>query len=59
MSGMTKEVLAFARGESNILYRKVYLNRFVEDIRRDGRLARAARRHGLAAIVVDATEADR
>lgn len=35
------------------------VNRFVEDIRRDGRLARAARRHGLAAIVVDATEADR
>lgn len=29
---MTQEILAFARGESNILVRKVYLHRFVEEI---------------------------
>jgi signal transduction histidine kinase len=33
MSGMTKEVLAFARGETNVLIRKVYLQRFLEDMR--------------------------
>jgi signal transduction histidine kinase len=32
MSGMTKEVLAFARGETTILVRKVYLNRFLEQL---------------------------
>ena len=32
MSGMTREVLAFARGESNVLVRKVYLHRFLEDV---------------------------
>src|SRR5690606_10968446 len=31
-SGMTREVLAFARGETNVLVRKVYLHRFLEDI---------------------------
>jgi signal transduction histidine kinase len=30
MSGMTREVLAFARGETNVLVRKVYLHRFLE-----------------------------
>ncbi len=30
MDGMTREVLAFARGESNLLIRKVYLSRFLE-----------------------------
>lgn len=32
MSSMTKEVLAFARGESILLVRKVYLNRFIEEM---------------------------
>ncbi len=32
MSSMTREVLAFARGESNLLVRKVYLQKFVEEI---------------------------
>jgi GAF domain-containing protein/anti-sigma regulatory factor (Ser/Thr protein kinase) len=32
MSGMTREVLAFARGESNVLVRKVYLHRFLETV---------------------------
>jgi signal transduction histidine kinase len=32
MSAMTREVLAFARGESNLLIRKVYLHRFIRDI---------------------------
>lgn len=33
MSGMTRAVLAFARGESNILVRKVYLHRFLAQVR--------------------------
>lgn len=32
MSGMTKEVLAFARGESDTMVRKVYVARFVEEL---------------------------
>lgn len=32
MSGMTREVLAFARGESNVLVRKVYLHKFLEEV---------------------------
>jgi signal transduction histidine kinase len=32
MSAMTREVLMFARGESNLLIRKVYLQKFVEDV---------------------------
>lgn len=32
MSGMTREVLSFARGESNLLIRKVYLNRFMQQV---------------------------
>jgi signal transduction histidine kinase len=32
MSGMTREVLAFARGETNVLVRKVYMHRFLEDV---------------------------
>ena len=32
MSGMIGEVLAFARGETTLLVRKVYLHRFVKDI---------------------------
>lgn len=33
MAAMTREVLAFARGESNVLIRKVYLHKFLEQIR--------------------------
>lgn len=32
LSNMTKELLAFARGESNILIRKVFLNKFIDDM---------------------------
>jgi signal transduction histidine kinase/putative methionine-R-sulfoxide reductase with GAF domain len=32
MSGMTREVLAFARGETDILIRKVYLHRFLDEV---------------------------
>ncbi|HEY3447698.1 MAG TPA: GAF domain-containing protein [Myxococcales bacterium] len=32
ISAMAKETLAFARGETDILLRKVYLNKFVEEI---------------------------
>jgi signal transduction histidine kinase len=32
MAGMTREVLAFARGESSALIRKVYLHRFLDDL---------------------------
>jgi signal transduction histidine kinase len=32
MAGMTREVLAFARGESNVLIRKVYLHRFLAEV---------------------------
>jgi signal transduction histidine kinase/putative methionine-R-sulfoxide reductase with GAF domain len=32
MSAMTREVLMFARGESNLLIRKVYLQKFVGDV---------------------------
>ncbi|MBI5542574.1 MAG: GAF domain-containing protein [Deltaproteobacteria bacterium] len=33
ISGMSKETLAFARGETDILLRKVFLNRFADEIR--------------------------
>jgi len=32
MSGMTREVLAFARGETEVLVRKVYLHRFLDEL---------------------------
>jgi signal transduction histidine kinase/putative methionine-R-sulfoxide reductase with GAF domain len=32
MAAMTREVLAFARGESNLLIRKVYLQKFLADL---------------------------
>ncbi|MCC6749489.1 MAG: GAF domain-containing sensor histidine kinase [Deltaproteobacteria bacterium] len=32
MSAMTREVLAFARGESNLLIRKVYLHKFLREM---------------------------
>jgi len=33
MAGMTREVLAFARGESDLVVRKVYVNKYVEELR--------------------------
>jgi signal transduction histidine kinase len=33
MSAMTREVLMFARGQSNLLIRKVYVQKFVEDVK--------------------------
>jgi signal transduction histidine kinase len=38
MSAMTREVLAFARGESNVLIRKVFVHRFVDEIGRQLKL---------------------
>jgi signal transduction histidine kinase len=32
MSGMTREVLAFARGDTDLVARKVYVNRFTEEL---------------------------
>ena len=32
LEAMTRDVLAFARGESNLLIRKVHVNRFVEEV---------------------------
>ncbi len=32
MAGMTREVLAFARGDTDLVVRKVYLNKFAEDL---------------------------
>ena len=33
MNGMTREVLAFARGETHLLIRKVYIGRFMEEVK--------------------------
>jgi signal transduction histidine kinase/putative methionine-R-sulfoxide reductase with GAF domain len=33
MAGMTREVLAFARGDTDLVMRKVYVNRFSEELR--------------------------
>jgi signal transduction histidine kinase/putative methionine-R-sulfoxide reductase with GAF domain len=32
MAGMTREVLAFARGDTDLVVRKVYVNRFTEEV---------------------------
>ena len=32
MAGMTREVLAFARGDSDLVVRKVYINKFTEEL---------------------------
>lgn len=51
MAAMTREVLAFARGESNVLIRKVYLHKYIAEIEQN-------LRHELAGknieLVVDA-----
>src|SRR5690606_8263851 len=33
MAGMTREVLAFARGDTDLVVRKVYVNRFTEELK--------------------------
>jgi signal transduction histidine kinase len=43
MSGMTREVLAFARGDADIVIRKVYLHRFLEEVLQQLRHALAGR----------------
>jgi signal transduction histidine kinase len=52
MSGMTREVLAFARGESNVLIRKVYLNRFVQEVKTQLEHVLAGKQ---VALVIDAS----
>ena len=32
MAGMTREVLAFARGDTDLVVRKVYVNRYTEEL---------------------------
>jgi signal transduction histidine kinase len=44
MAGMTREVLAFARGDTDLVVRKVYLNRFCEELTTQLRAAVAGRR---------------
>jgi signal transduction histidine kinase len=43
MSGMTREVLAFARGDADIFIRKVYLHQFLEEVGTQLRAALAGR----------------
>ncbi|CAN5858367.1 hypothetical protein BH11MYX3_BH11MYX3_27030 [soil metagenome] len=43
MAGMTREVLAFARGDTDLVVRKVYLNKFAEDLTTQLRAAIAGR----------------
>jgi len=43
MAGMTREVLAFARGDTDLVVRKVYVNRFVEELQTQLAAATAGR----------------
>jgi len=43
MAGMTREVLAFARGDTDLVIRKVYLHRFAEELATQLRAAVAGR----------------
>jgi signal transduction histidine kinase len=43
MSGMTREVLAFARGDTDIFIRKVYLHQFLDEVNTQLRAALAGR----------------
>jgi len=43
MAGMTREVLAFARGDADIVIRKVYLHRFLDEVVHQLRHALAGR----------------
>jgi signal transduction histidine kinase len=50
MSGMTREVLAFARGDADIFIRKVYLHQFLEEVQTQLRAALAGRNIELEVI---------
>jgi signal transduction histidine kinase len=52
MSAMTREVLAFARGESNVLVRKVFVHRFIDDMA--GQLKHEFAGRNIELVVVDA-----
>jgi signal transduction histidine kinase/putative methionine-R-sulfoxide reductase with GAF domain len=43
MAGMTKEVLAFARGDTDLVVRKVYVHRFMEELKTQLEAATAGR----------------
>ena len=47
MAGMTREVLAFARGDTDLVVRKVYVNRFVEELDDAARRGDRGPRHRL------------
>jgi signal transduction histidine kinase len=51
MSGMTREVLAFARGDTDIFIRKVYLHQFLEEVATQLRAALAGRNIELNVVV--------
>jgi signal transduction histidine kinase len=50
MSGMTREVLAFARGDRDIFIRKVYLHQFLEEVGTQLRAALAGRNVDLEVV---------
>lgn len=49
MAGMTREVLAFARGDTDLVLRKVYMHRFVEELKTQ--LGAAVQGRGIALAV--------
>jgi signal transduction histidine kinase len=49
LSAMTGEVLAFVRGESNLLVRKVFLNRFAQEL--EQQLQRELEGHGVELVM--------
>lgn len=51
VSAMTREIMAFAKGQREILVRKVYLHKFVDELREILRTDLAA--HGIALVVDD------
>jgi signal transduction histidine kinase len=51
MSSMTREVLAFARGDADIFIRKVYMHQFIEEVQTQLRAALAGREIVLEVVV--------
>jgi signal transduction histidine kinase/putative methionine-R-sulfoxide reductase with GAF domain len=49
MAGMTREVLAFARGDTDLVIRKVYVNRFAEEL--STQLGAAVQGRGIELVV--------
>jgi signal transduction histidine kinase len=49
MAGMTREVLAFARGDTDLVIRKVYVHRFVEELKTQ--LGAAVQGRGIELVV--------